>query len=638
MKAAAGILLVVALAGCSDDNGGARAEEGDDVAPPMTPEPAPNAEQVELTLSALEVVGEGVMTGSGTADVSVNLDDGAVTGTVTLAQLDAAEVTLSRGFAGETGPEVIALQRDSGEQWSFPANATLAQTDLDAFQQGGLYLQVTTADAPDGAVRGQLAPGDLQVLFTSLAGEQEVPPLISDASAEGAVTFDPETNRIVVHVNTTGLEDAVEAHIHDGTAGVNGPILTGLVQDPEDVSHWSLDDFELDADALEAFEVGELYLNVHTPANPGGEVRGQIAPAGVEVIFTRLSGDDVVPPVTTEGSGVAAATFIVDPQQLTLHVNLLELDDAETAELRQAPVMQNGPVVASLSQDPDNLGHWLEEDLMLAEAQHQALLSEELYVTVTTPEFPEGAVRGQLVMDKPPGEAFTVVATNPADGATVEALPEQVVVNFNRELEAASAIPAQVSVAASGGDGSFDEANEISVEVLGVSVEGARLVVELDTAAASDDVYQILLDGTSGSPLTATDGIVMDGDGDGEPGGDFVATFTVASGASAATLSQIQTETFTPSCALSGCHTGSTPPQGLDLSEGQAFANLVGVPSAEVPSLNRVEPGDPDDSYLVRKVEGTASVGSRMPLGRPALSNAQIQNIRDWIAAGAEND
>ena len=61
----------------------------------------------------------------------------------------------------------------------------------------------------------------------------------------------------------------------------------------------------------------------------------------------------------------------------------------------------------------------------------------------------------------------------------------------------------------------------------------------------------------------------------------------------------------------------------------------MNVTSHEVSSLKRVKPSDPDSSYLVQKIEGTADVGGRMPLGRSPLSTAQIALIRQWIIAGA---
>ena len=107
----------------------------------------------------------------------------------------------------------------------------------------------------------------------------------------------------------------------------------------------------------------------------------------------------------------------------------------------------------------------------------------------------------------------------------------------------------------------------------------------------------------------------------------------------APTLTSIQQSTFNVSCAVSGCHLGGGAAAQLDLSAGSSFANLVGVASGEVPSLLRVEAGNPDDSYLVQKVEGTPGiVGLQMPRDRDPLSSAQIQAIRDWIEAGAAND
>ncbi len=98
---------------------------------------------------------------------------------------------------------------------------------------------------------------------------------------------------------------------------------------------------------------------------------------------------------------------------------------------------------------------------------------------------------------------------------------------------------------------------------------------------------------------------------------------------------------LTANCALSGCHAGASPAQGMNLSSGQAYANIVSVPSNES-GLLRVKPSEPDSSYLMHKIQGTQSTvggsGGRMPLGRAALSQAQIDIIRQWIADGASNN
>ena len=97
---------------------------------------------------------------------------------------------------------------------------------------------------------------------------------------------------------------------------------------------------------------------------------------------------------------------------------------------------------------------------------------------------------------------------------------------------------------------------------------------------------------------------------------------------------QIQDTIFTPICSV--CHAGANAPLGLRLDAGNSYMLLVNVPSAEVPGLMRINPGNPDTSYLVQKIQGNAAVGVRMPAnGPPYLSQAQIDLVRSWVAAGA---
>jgi len=104
-------------------------------------------------------------------------------------------------------------------------------------------------------------------------------------------------------------------------------------------------------------------------------------------------------------------------------------------------------------------------------------------------------------------------------------------------------------------------------------------------------------------------------------------------GALTADFASIQSHVFTPICTA--CHAGAAAPQGLRLDSTNSYALLVGVPSNEVPTLMRVRPGDPDGSYIIRKLEGHAAVGAQMPLGGPYLDAATIAAIRQWISDGA---
>ncbi len=101
-----------------------------------------------------------------------------------------------------------------------------------------------------------------------------------------------------------------------------------------------------------------------------------------------------------------------------------------------------------------------------------------------------------------------------------------------------------------------------------------------------------------------------------------------------ATFTEIRDEILTPSCVDAGCHPGGGAP--MSLASGSAYGNLVDVASAY--GIDRVEPGNSAASALYLKVAGDASTGSRMPLGRAALSTDDIDRIAAWIDAGAKND
>jgi len=103
-----------------------------------------------------------------------------------------------------------------------------------------------------------------------------------------------------------------------------------------------------------------------------------------------------------------------------------------------------------------------------------------------------------------------------------------------------------------------------------------------------------------------------------------------------ATYTEISTQIFDVSCS---CHlsAGGTP---VVLKSDQAYLNIVGQPSSQNSNFLRVNPGNPDDSYLYMKITGDERItGLRMPRnGPPYLSDEQIEAIREWIADGAQNN
>ncbi|HSW15964.1 MAG TPA: hypothetical protein VLJ86_01960 [Ramlibacter sp.] len=86
------------------------------------------------------------------------------------------------------------------------------------------------------------------------------------------------------------------------------------------------------------------------------------------------------------------------------------------------------------------------------------------------------------------------------------------------------------------------------------------------------------------------------------------------------------------------CHITGEEQGGLALAPRRAHASLVGVPSRASP-LQRVKPGQPDASYLIRKLDGThqeaGGTGVQMPMGGAVLDATLRDTIRRWIAEGA---
>ncbi len=114
------------------------------------------------------------------------------------------------------------------------------------------------------------------------------------------------------------------------------------------------------------------------------------------------------------------------------------------------------------------------------------------------------------------------------------------------------------------------------------------------------------------------------------------------------TLSSIQREIFETTdssgrVSCTQCHApvgGRGAAAGLNLTSATAYAALVGVASVTKPGTVRVVPGDPENSYLVHKLEGRLDiVGLRMPrTAGPFLTDGQMLVIKRWIALGARND
>jgi hypothetical protein len=110
----------------------------------------------------------------------------------------------------------------------------------------------------------------------TLSGNQEVPPVKTSATGNATVTIKPDKS-VSGTISTTGL-DATAAHIHEGEAGKNGPVIVPFTKAADGT--WSTAPGAKLTDAQYAsYLAGNLYVNVHTAANKGGEIRAQLKPS-----------------------------------------------------------------------------------------------------------------------------------------------------------------------------------------------------------------------------------------------------------------------------------------------------------------------------------------------------------------------
>jgi hypothetical protein len=111
--------------------------------------------------------------------------------------------------------------------------------------------------------------------MVALSGSQEVPPVPTSASGSGMITVGADKS-VSGSVTTTGV-NGTAAHIHMGAMGANGPVIVPLTKTADGV--WSVPAGAKFTDAqYDAFKTGNTYVNVHSAANKGGEIRGQLKP------------------------------------------------------------------------------------------------------------------------------------------------------------------------------------------------------------------------------------------------------------------------------------------------------------------------------------------------------------------------
>lgn len=133
------------------------------------------------------------------------------------------------------------------------------------------------------------ARGNTRNFRAHLSGENEVPPVDTDAQGQATFQLGKAGDELDHTLRVANIDDVVAAHIHCAPAGENGPVgvtlfeggptsengilAEGTITEPDNDNGCGWEDLD---DVVGAIRSGNTYVNVHTLAHPPGEIRGQI--------------------------------------------------------------------------------------------------------------------------------------------------------------------------------------------------------------------------------------------------------------------------------------------------------------------------------------------------------------------------
>ena len=323
---------------------------------------------------------------TGTAIFTIDTASGSITGTVNTSNIDGSAAHIHEGPVGTASPVIIPLNKADGGTWTVPDGTTLTASQLDSLKNGNLYVNVHTAANPNGEIRGQIGR---QVFFASLTGAQETPPTGSTATGTGVFVFDPATSTMSGSVTTTGVT-ATASHIHIAAIGQSAGVAVPFTGGP---ANYTMPATVLTDAQVTSLNAGNFYANVHSAANPGGEIRGQLY---FPVRFANLSGEQETPPNSSAGTG--AGVLSVNPFTRTATGRMTWSGVIATdAHIHNAPAGTPGSIVVRgtvITGDKGSLV--INTPSALADNVFISFMQNGLYYNVHSATFPAGEIRGQL--------------------------------------------------------------------------------------------------------------------------------------------------------------------------------------------------------------------------------------------------
>ncbi|HKX45347.1 MAG TPA: CHRD domain-containing protein, partial [Planctomycetota bacterium] len=243
--------------------------------------PAQTVTRISATLTGIEENPSLPSPARGTADLAFDSVTGVLTCAVTSDLAAATVAHVHDGPVGVNGPIAVGLAPTG--PGDFTGSGPLAAGLVTDLFREGLYVNVHSGAFPAGEIRGQIrVPTEFR---SNLTAGKEVPPPPSLATAKARFTLNQPAGTLTYDVQATGLV-ATAAHIHRGAVGVNGPIVFPLTQTGPATFSGTTGPLT-NADFVDLL-TNRFYVNVHTAAFPGGEIRDQVHVGGLNVDAVRF--------------------------------------------------------------------------------------------------------------------------------------------------------------------------------------------------------------------------------------------------------------------------------------------------------------------------------------------------------------
>ena len=193
---------------------------------------------------------------------------------------------IHKGAVGQNGPVIYPLYGGIGVfDPSNPVSGTLAISTTRIFDllAGNYYVNVHTPAHGSGEIRGQVQPlAPITHFAVPLSGANQVPPKTTTAKGLVTLAFDSSTNLLYYTLNVTNIISVTASHIHIGPVGKNGPVVFSLFEQGSGATLGPNNPvggcLAINGKNLVDLLTNFWYINVHTTANPGGEIRGQVTP------------------------------------------------------------------------------------------------------------------------------------------------------------------------------------------------------------------------------------------------------------------------------------------------------------------------------------------------------------------------